>query len=251
MKMKLNLINPNTTWSMTRLIEESAQAVASPDTAIRAVSPDGGVPSIECHLDEAIAALGVVEEVRRGEAEGCDAHIIACFGDPGLDAAREVATGPVIGIAEAAMHAATLLATGFSVITTLERTVVIAEHLTRKYGIHNHCRRIRAVEIPVLGLEDPASQAYERILAEAKVALAADRCGAIVLGCAGMSDLAKRLGIELGVPVIDGVTVAIGFAEALVRCGLGTSKNGDYALPPAKTPCGWAQGLAQQVPVKP
>lgn len=239
--MKINLINPNTTWSMTRLIAESAQAVAAPGTEIRAVSPEGGVPAIECHLDEAIAALGVVEEVRRGEAEGCDAHIIACFGDPGLDAAREVASGPVIGIAEAAMHAATLLATGFSVITTLARTVVIAEHLTHRYGVERSCRHIRAVDIPVLGLEDPASQAYARILAEARIALVEDRCGAIVLGCAGMSDLAKQLSIELGVPVIDGVTVAIGFAEALVRCGLGTSKHGDYAAPPVKAPCGWAQ----------
>lgn len=238
--MKLNLINPNTSWSMTELIAVSAREVASPGTEIRAVSPAGGPPSIECHFEEAVAALGVVEEVRRGEAEGCDAHIIACFGDPGLDAAREFASGPVIGIAEAAMHAAMMLATGFSVVTTLERTAIIAEHLARRYGAGHHCRRVRAVEIAVLDLEDPACQAYDRILDESRRALSEDRSGAIVLGCAGMSDLTRRLSAELGVPVIDGVTVAVGICEALVRCGLGTSKPGDYASPPVKRLDGWA-----------
>lgn len=238
--MKINLINPNTTWSMTRQIETSARKAAAPGTTIRAVSPDGGVPSIECFFDEAIAALGVADEVHRGEADGCDAHVIACFGDPGLDAAREVATGPVIGIAEAALHAATMLATGFSVVTTLARTVIIAEHLVQRYGMQHQCRRVRAVEIPVLALEDPACEAYERILAECRTALEQDGSGAIVLGCAGMSDLAQRLRDALSVPVIDGVGIAVGFAEALVRNGLATGKRGDYAYPPAKPLHGWA-----------
>jgi len=243
--MKINLINPNTNASMTQQIANSAQAVVSVGTTIRAVSPDGGAASIECHRDEAVAALGVVEEVVRGEADGCAAHIIACFGDPGLDAAREVASGPVIGIAEAAMQAASLVATGFSIVTTLERTVIIAEHLVVRYGMQQRCRRVRAVDIAVLDLEDPAACAYERILAESQAALAQDRCDAIVLGCAGMSELARRLGTELGVPVIDGVTIAVGFAEALVRSGIGTSKRGDYAAPPFKTYAGWSERFSR------
>jgi len=243
--MKINLINPNTNVSMTRQIAISAQAIASVGTRIRAVSPDGGAPSIECHRDEVVAALGVVDEVVKGEADGCAAHIIACFGDPGLDAAREVASGPVIGIAEAAMQAASLVSTGFSIVTTLERTVIIAEHLVVRYGMQQRCRRVRAVDIPVLDLEDPAACAYERILAESRAALAEDRCGAIVLGCAGMSELARRLSDTLGVPVIDGVSIAVGFAETLVRNGIGTSKRGDYAVPPIKTYEGWSEKFSR------
>ena len=71
------------------------------------------MPSIEGHFDEAIAAVGVLEQVKRGKEQGVSGHIIACFGDPGLLAARELASGPVIGIAEAAMHTATLVATRF------------------------------------------------------------------------------------------------------------------------------------------
>jgi len=124
--MRIKVINPNTTESMTRTIGAAARSVATTGTEIVAVSPAMGPVSIECHYDEAVSALGVLDEVRKGEREGFDGYIIACFGDPGLLAAREVARGPVIGIAEAAMHMASLIATGFSVVTTLTRTCIIA-----------------------------------------------------------------------------------------------------------------------------
>ena len=229
--MRIKVINPNTTASMTALIGAAAREVAGPGVLIDAVNPAHGPVSIEGHYDEALACPGLLEEVRRGEAEGADAYVIACFGDPGLDAAREVASGPVIGIAEAAMRAASYLATGFSVVTTLERTVVVAEHLVVKYGMQSHCRSVRASDIAVLELEDPKSDAYARILGECRRALDVDRSGAIVLGCAGMADLCERLGGELGVPVIDGVAAAVVTAEGLVRMKLRTSKTGDYARP--------------------
>jgi allantoin racemase len=238
--MQLRVINPNTTERMTALIAAAARAVAAPGTAIVAVQPSFGAPSIECHHDDVWAAAGVAEQVRLGDAEGADAFVIACFGDPGLHAARELARGPVIGIAEAAFHAASLVATGFSVVTTLTRTCVIAEHLVLQYGFERRCRGIHGTDIAVLELDDPASGAYARILSSARHALDHDRSGAIVLGCAGMADLCQRLQAELGVPVIDGVAAAVKFAEALVGIGLGTSKRGDYATPPAKSYAGLA-----------
>ena len=238
--MQIRVINPNTTASMTAKIAAAASAVAAPGTHIAAVQPSFGAGSIEDHLDDVWAAAGVTEQVRLGEAAGADAYVIACFGDPGLHAAREIARGPVIGIAEAAFHAATLLATGFSVVTTLTRTCVIAEHLVLQYGFERRCRGIHGTDIAVLELDDPASGAYARILACARHALAHDRAGAIVLGCAGMAELCHRLQADLGVPVVDGVAAAIKFAEGLVGLGLGTSKHGDYALPPAKTCVGVA-----------
>lgn len=238
--MKIQVINPNTTAAMTAKIGEAARAVAAPGTHIEAVQPSFGAPSIEGHHDDVWAAAGVAEQVRAGVAAGADAHVIACFGDPGLHAARELAQGPVIGIAEAAFHAASLLATGFSVVTTLSRTVVIAEHLVLQYGFERRCRGIHGTDIAALELDDPASDAYARILASSREALAHDRSGAIVLGCAGMADLCRRLQGELGVPVVDGVATAVKLAEGLVSLGLGTSKRGDYALPLPKVYAGLA-----------
>ena len=238
--MKIRVINPNTSASMTAKIGEAARAVAAPGTVIDAVQPSFGAPSIEGHHDDVWAAAGVAEQVRAGEVLGADAHVIACFGDPGLHAARELAHGPVIGIAEAAFHCASLVATGFSVVTTLTRTCVIAEHLVLQYGFERRCRGIHGTDIAVLELDDPASDAYARILASARQALERDRSGAIVLGCAGMADLCARLQAELGVPVVDGVAAAIKLAEGLVAIGLGTSKRGDYAAPLRKAYVGLA-----------
>lgn len=246
--MRIKLINPNTTASMTAQIGRAARAVAGAGVTIDAVNPIHGPASIEGHYDETMACVGLMEEVRKGEREGADAYVIACFGDPGLDAAREIARGPVLGIAEAAMRAASFLATGFSVVTTLERTVVIAEHLVVKYGMQSHCRRVRACEIPVLELENPASDSYTKILEECQRALREDRCGAIVLGCAGMADLCQRLTQALGVPVIDGVAAATAMAEALVRAGLATSKFGDYAPPLPKAYSGRLADMAPEAP---
>ncbi|HET7795963.1 MAG TPA: aspartate/glutamate racemase family protein [Rhizobacter sp.] len=238
--MKIRVINPNTTATMTAKIGAAAAAVASPGTVIEAVHPAFGAPSIEGHHDDVWAAAGVTEQVRAGEAAGADAHVIACFGDPGLHAARELARGPVIGIAEAAFHCASLLATGFSVVTTLTRTCVIAEHLVLQYGFERRCRGIHGTDIAVLELDDPASDAYARVLACAREALLRDRSGAIVLGCAGMADLCLRLQNELGVPVVDGVGAAVKLAEGLVALGLGTSKVGDFAKPLPKAYVGLA-----------
>lgn len=242
--MRIKVINPNTTASMTEIIAAAARRVAAPGTEILAATSPAGPVSIEGHYDEAVAVVGMLEEVHRGEAEGCDGYVIACFGDPGLLAAREIARGPVLGIAEAAMHAASLVATGFSIVTTLGRTRVIAEHLVRNYGMEHHCRRVRAVEVPVLELENPASGARARITEECRRALDEDGSGAIVLGCAGMADLTEAIGREIGAPVIDGVAAAVKLVEALVGLGLGTSKRGDLAWPIPKPYTGALAHLA-------
>ena len=238
--MKIRVINPNTSAAMTAAIGAAAASVAAPGTLIEAVQPSFGAPSIEDHHDDVWAAAGVAEQVRAGEAAGTDAYVIACFGDPGLHASRELARGPVIGIAEAAFHMAALLATGFSVVTTLTRTCVIAEHLVMQYGFERKCRGIHGTDIAVLELDDPKSQAFERILIRAQQALAQDRSGAIVLGCGGMADLCQALQQRLGVPVIDGVGAAVKLAEGLVGLGLKTSKLGDYAAPLPKNYAGLA-----------
>lgn len=230
--MKIKVINPNTTASMTQTIGSAARSIASSTTEIIACNPIMGPVSIEDRYDEAFSAIGILDEIRKGEAEKIDGYVIACFGDPGLMAARELAKGPVIGIAEAAMHAASFISTGFSIVTTLGRTKVITRELVERYGMTRFCRQIRAIDLSVLSLEE--ADAKTAVLAECRLALKEDDCGAIVLGCAGMADLSVWLSDALGVPVIDGVSVAVKFVEALVGAGLSTSKRGDFAYPISK-----------------
>jgi allantoin racemase len=237
--MRIKVVNPNTTASMTAKIGACARAVSGPGVTVDAVNPPTGPVSIESHLVEVMCAPGVVQEVLTGEVEGYDGYVIACFGDPGLLAAREVALGPVVGIAEAAMRTAAYLGRSFSVVTTLERTIGHTRDIARAYGVVELCAGVHACEIPVVELEtDPAARA--KILAACRSALATDGSEVVVLGCAGMADLCDWLAGELGVPVVDGVSAAVLVVEQLVRLGLRTSKHGELATPPVKEYAGGA-----------
>lgn len=233
--MKINLINPNTCQGMTDKIAISAQTVALPGTEIIASSPVNGPESIECAFDETLAAAALLDVIRTGEEQGVDAHIIACFGDPALDAAREIATKPVIGIAGAAFQLASLVSYRFGVVTTMTRTLPASEHLLQRYGYHHLCSGVRATDIPVLELESLSMDTYQLLAEECRKAIKEDGAEAIVLGCAGMSDLANELSEELNVPVIDGVAAAVKLAESLHQLNLVTSKSGQYGAPLVKS----------------
>ena len=190
--VRILIVNPNTTGSMTEKIGAAGRGAASPGTEVVAVNPAMGPESIEGYYDEAFSVPGLLDEIRRGEVLGFDGYVIACFDDTGLDAARTLAAGPVLGICEAAMHAATMLGGRFSVVTTLARSVPALEGLARRYGVADRCR-IRASDVPVLALEDPASGAVRKVEDEIGRAMREDGAECIVLGCAGMTDLAAEL----------------------------------------------------------
>ncbi|MFU0804523.1 MAG: Allantoin racemase [Pseudoclavibacter caeni] len=232
--IRIHVVNPNTDAGMTRTIAEAARAVAGPDVVVDVERSDSGPASVESHYDEALAVPGVLRRIDQAEQTGADAHVIACFGDPGLLAAREIASGPVIGIAEAAMHQAVLVGRSFTVITSLSRTAGRAWDLAQAYGFASRCRRVRAVEIDVLAIADPASGAWDRLRAEAVAARDEDGADAIVLGCAGLAGLCRAIGEEVGIPVIDGVSAAVTLAEGLVRAGVRGSSRGEFAPPPPK-----------------
>ena len=194
--------------------------------------PTSGPPSIEGYFDEAFSLPGLLEEI--GKAADADALVIACFDDTGLEAARCATGAPVVGIGEAAFHMASLIADKFSVVTTLSRSIAPIERNLAKYGLGPRCARVRAANVPVLALEEPGSAARRTIEKEIERALAEDGAEAIVLGCAGMTNLARELEQKAGVPVLDGVACAVSLAESLVRLGLRTSTRNTYAAPLAK-----------------
>lgn len=231
--MHILVVNPNTTVAMTETITVAAKSVAASGTELVGVTSSMGPPSIEGYHDEAFAIPGLIAAILSGQQGGADAAIIACFDDTGLDAARMAATIPVLGICEAALMTAAVLAKRITVVTTLSRSIVPIEELVDRYGMTRRVR-VRACDVPVLALDDPTSDALAHLEAEIKAALVEDRAEAIVLGCAGMARLAHALSEKYGVPVIDGVTAAVKQAEGFIAMGLKTSKRGTYAPPLAK-----------------
>lgn len=200
---------------MTDKVRQTARNVLPSTIDVVACSNLQGPASIQGAADGELAIPGMLNVIRREIERGLDGIVIACFDDTGIDQVRTLTDRPVLGIGQAAYHASMLAGHTFSVVTTLSISVPVLEQNVRAFGVHPYCCNIRASEVPVLELERPGSDAEIRISAEIATALVEDQCEAIVLGCAGMTDLAARLSDTHKVPVIDGVAAAAGLVYGL------------------------------------
>ena len=224
--MELLVVNPNSTAAMTERIDRAAKRVARPGTRIVTVGSSSGPPSIQGFYDGAICLSGLLQQVEL--QNHVDGVVIACFDDTGLDAARCMVDAPVVGIGQSAYSVASMLSNKFTVVTTLSRSVPVLESNLQRYGLASRCASVRAADIPVLELEDMTAETMHSIRRVVEVAIKEDKSDAIILGCAGMTDLVEQLSSEFGLPIIDGVSCAVALAEALVSAGLRTSKAGAY-----------------------
>lgn len=224
------IVNPNTTESMTALVVEGARAAAGPATRLVGSTATRGVDSVESNVDEVWGALGVLEQVRAGERDGVDGYVIACFGDTGLPAARETAHGPVVGMTEAALFTAALLAARFTIVTLPPRTREQSHRVLRETGLAHRCT-VRAIDVPVADVAAGSTHLLQAVVTVARDAIDSEGAEAVVLGCAGLSDLVAPLTDALGVPVIDGVAAAVTMIEGLLAQGLTTSRAYTYGPP--------------------
>ena len=244
MKRKICIINPNTTKAMTHKIDLTAKNFANVDTEIISVEPNIGPESIEGYYDEAFCIPGLIEEINNNI--NADGYIIACFDDTGLDAVRSITDKPVIGIGEAAYHVASIVSGNFSVITTLSRSINPLKHNLKKYGLFEKCVSISAIEVPVLDLEEISNDNLDKLNKGIEKTILEDNSEAIILGCAGMSNLAKNLELNHGLPVIEGVSSAVVLIEGLINLQIKTSKIGSYALPREKQYTGFLSKFRPQ-----
>lgn len=224
------IVNPNTTESMTALVVEGARAVAGRATRLVGSTATRGVDSVESNVDEVWGALGVLEQVLAGERDGVHGYVIACFGDTGVPAARETARGPVVGMTEAALFTAALLASRFTIVTLPPRTREQSHRVLRETGLAHRCT-VRAIDVPVSDVATGSTHLLQAVVTEARAAIEAEGAEAVVLGCAGLSDLVAPLTAALGVPVIDGVAAAVTMVDGLLAQGLTTSRAGTYGPP--------------------
>ena len=228
---RITVINPNTAPELTATIVSAAGAAAAPGVVVTGVNPAVGVPSVESHAEEAIAAVGILELIRTTQHQ-TDAYVIACFGDTGVAAAREVATCPVVGMTEAALQTAALVAHRFVVITLPPRTIAHSERVIAHLGIGHRCS-VRAVDVEVAELIGGSTHLLDAFARTARAAMDTEYAEAVVLGCAGLADLVEPLTAALGVPVIDGVAAGVNIAAGLVAMGLNSSRANTFAAVPA------------------
>jgi allantoin racemase len=231
--MRIKVINPNTSLDMTASISRIATAQAGVGTTVVTTCPKQGPVSIESYYDEFLAVPHVLTEVQREEAD-FDGFVLACWGDPGLDAVREITAKPVVGIAEASMYAANAIAPQWSVVTTLQRSHHMVFSTVKKIGLGDRCASVRCVDLPVLACESDPDAMLQGLERAGRSALTEDGAEALILGCAGMAGMADLLSDRLGVPCIDPVAAGVKFAEMLIHLKLQTSKWMTYRLPEQK-----------------
>jgi len=232
--MRIFVINPNTSVSVTEHIRRELERIKHPDTELTVVNPEHGPISIESVYDEALATPPTLELVRRANEEDYDAVVLACFSDPGLDAAKEISNIPVVGIEEATLHVAAMLGHKFSITTTFCNRAPIRELHVRQHGLENAYASTLVMNMAVLEMDANPEEAKTRILELARRAVEEQGAEVIILGCAGLTGYAEDIGRELGVVVLDPTSVAFKMAEMIADLGLQHSKIARFAKPPVK-----------------
>jgi allantoin racemase len=235
--MKLRIITPITSHGFASV--DPFIPVVRPDTELSHVEIDHGPASIESDFDEMLATPATVARIIEAERDGMDAVIINCMGDPGMQAGREAVRIPVIGPCEATMHVASMLGHTFSVITVMKSLRRQFENQAKVYGVRDKLASVRAVEIPVLELEDDFDRLVKLLADEAQLAVDEDGAHVMLFGCTGMIGAAQAVEEELArrgypdVPVIDSMVWAVKMAEAMAGMGLKHSKL-SWPNPPQK-----------------
>jgi allantoin racemase len=222
--MKIFVINPNTSKTMTKHILEELNRIKRPDTELTVVCPEYGPEAIESVYDEALATPPTLDLVKKANQENYDAIILACFADPGLEASKEISDIAVIGIGESSFHMAAMLGGKFSIMTTQkERIPSKKEHVYRK-GLEHFLASVRSLDLSVAETDTFPEKTKARVFEEAKQAAEEDGAEVIILGCAGMAGYAPEIESRIKMKVLDPTTVALKLAEAMVDLGLANKK---------------------------
>ena len=231
--MRILLINPNTSQSVSDLIASEARRAASASTQIEVVTAPLGVAYIETRFEALIGAYAGATLAAEHEARH-DALVIAAFGDPGLAGIREAVDIPVLGLTESALMSACLLGSRFSIIAISRRITTWYRETVQANGLVDRLASIRCLDQPLRDIgavqEDHEAQLRELCLQ----AVEQDGADVLIIAGAPLAGLARSIRADIPVPLVDGVSSAVRHAETLIALAPGRARGGSYAPPPRK-----------------
>jgi allantoin racemase len=231
--MKLLLINPNISDSVSALIRAEAQRAADPGTQVDVLTAPFGVAYIETRFEALIGAYATAQLACEHHTS-YDAVVVAAFGDPGLGGLREALPIPVTGLTEAALASAHLLGHRISIIAISQRIQAWYREVVDSYGFGGRLASIRALDRPLAGIGQVQDEHGQALKVLAERAVDEDGADVIILAGAPLAGLARTLQGQLPVPVVDGVSSAVRHAQTLVALRPGTHRSGSFAPPPVK-----------------
>lgn len=233
--MKLLFINPNTSAHLTEMGARVARAIARPETEIIAATGRFGARYLTTRASATIAAHAVLDTFAR-EGQEADAVVIACFGDPGLFALRELSPVPVVGMAEASCHLASTLGRKFSIVTGGHAWGPMLEEFVAAIGLSANLASVRTVPQSGADIAAMPDDALASLKATCLEAVEEDGAEAVILGGLGLAGLAQRIAGDIPVPLIDNVVAAVRVAEAATTLGTTKARAGSFAITePVKT----------------
>jgi len=230
-KVKVKVIIPNAGKTESELEERKKilESFAGVDTDVDVECIEEGPLSLESSRDDVEAAPHILKKVETAARTGSSAIIIYCFGDPGLEAARELVDIPVVGPGETSLHVACMLGNRFSIISALETSSSRVRERVKRAKIDLNCFcSVRGVDIPVLKLRANPEFTIEKATRVANKCIQEDKAEVIVLGCLGFAGFGQEIQKRLEIPVIDPAAVSLKMAELLAASNLSHSK---FAFP--------------------
>lgn len=231
--MRLLIVNPNISQSVTTLIEAEARRTAAVETQIIMATAQSGVAYIETRF-EALLGASAVTHIAGEQLGHYDALLVAAFGDPGLLALREVLDLPVVGMTESALMTAAQLGPRFSIIAISQRITSWYRECVTQYGMLSRLASIRHLDNPLRDAGSVQQDNAERLLSLCHQAVYEDGADVLILAGAPLAGLARQLEGKIPVPVVDGVTCGVAQAQALFRIGARPARAGSVAPPPEK-----------------
>lgn len=232
--MKIMVINPNTSESMTGHIRTELTKIKRSDTELNVVCAEKGPLTIESSYDRSIAVPELLKLVKKANEDGNDGIIINDFGDPGLEAAREISSILVNGIEETVLHIAAMLGAKFSILTPVPNLIPNKYQEVRHYKLEQWLASVRTTGMKVTEVDSDPKKAKNRILEVAKLAVEEDGAEVIIMGCAAMLGYADEISKTLGVTVLDPSSITLKITEGMIDAGLVHSKRGLFGFPPEK-----------------
>lgn len=217
--MRLLLLNGNTDPAITALLAaraaEALPRLGLPDADIVPATAPFGARYIATRAAVAVAGHAVLaalaEHVGPDNPAGYDAAVIACFGEPGIEAARELLPIPVVGMAEASIAAALAVAPRIALLTGGAAWIPMLRDFALVRGLGPDRVLVRGVA-PTGDMIARDPDGALALLAEAAGETVREGAGAVVLGGAGLAGLAPRLAPRVAVPVLDSLDCALAAA---------------------------------------
>lgn len=209
------VVNPNTSRTMTEAINRVAQAAAGDSACVVTICSQRGPYTIEGALDTALATTGMLEVVAAYQ-EPFDALVVACFGDPGVDALRTLLQVPVIGIGAASFMQAACLSQQFAVVTPVAGVPARYTAFAAAMGLSRQFVGAYQTPLSVADFESEDPSVLETLVFYAEQAVK-DGAECLLFGCAGIADQIHSIESRVGVTCIASAAAGVSQAVACLR----------------------------------